>query len=83
MQFAATGDLMESVLEVDPAIPARTVCLMLGWSAPTLYRAIKAGRFPQGILVSPGCRRWRKSVVEDWLRRREVESTSDPASDGR
>jgi predicted DNA-binding transcriptional regulator AlpA len=46
----------------------RAVCAMLGGTQPidssTLYRWIKAGRFPKPVKLSAGTSRWLKAEVE-------------------
>jgi predicted DNA-binding transcriptional regulator AlpA len=44
------------------------VCALLGGSRPlhpaTLYRGVKAGRYPSPIHVGPGSSRWLRAEVE-------------------
>jgi predicted DNA-binding transcriptional regulator AlpA len=49
-------------------LPIEAVCVMVGMSRPTLFRAIAAGSFPRGVQYG---RRvlWDAAVVEDWLNR--------------
>jgi len=45
-----------------------TVCGLFGGSRPidasTLYRGIKAGRYPRPVKVGPGSSRWLRSEIE-------------------
>ena len=54
----------------------RAVCAQCSISRPTLYRLLKASRFPTpcypGGIKSP---RWRSDVVADWIER-ESESSA-------
>ena len=51
-------------------LDVRGVCARLSISRPSLYRLLKAGRFPApfypGGVKSP---RWRSDLVTDWIRR--------------
>ena len=38
-------------------------------SRPTIYRLIKAGKFPSQLQTSPKTVAWVKSEVEDWIRK--------------
>jgi predicted DNA-binding transcriptional regulator AlpA len=53
-------------------IDKREVCRLFGGSKPidasTLYRGIKADRYPKPIHVGPGSSRWLRSEVEACLR---------------
>jgi predicted DNA-binding transcriptional regulator AlpA len=46
----------------------RDVCALFGGSRPidpsTLYRGIRAGRYPSPIKVGPGSSRWLRTEVE-------------------
>jgi predicted DNA-binding transcriptional regulator AlpA len=46
----------------------RDVCALFGGSRPidpsTLYRGIRAGRYPAPIKVGPGSSRWLRAEVE-------------------
>jgi predicted DNA-binding transcriptional regulator AlpA len=42
----------------------RTVCAMLGVHSSTLWRMVKAGRWPKPIPVSVQVRRWSKQECE-------------------
>ena len=53
-------------------VPAHTACRILGGdekplNASTLYRGIKAGRFPAPIKVTTGTSRWRLSDLKKVL----------------
>ena len=38
-------------------------------SRPTIYRLIKAGKFPSQLKTSPKTVAWEKSEIEDWIRK--------------
>ncbi len=44
----------------------------LGLSKATLYKKIKCGSFPQGILISERSRVWRVADIESWLEEQVV-----------
>ncbi len=43
------------------------VLAMVGCSAATLWRWVKAERFPKSLKVSPGVTAWKRSEVEAWV----------------
>jgi predicted DNA-binding transcriptional regulator AlpA len=53
---------------VAPLLTMRDVCALFGGSRPidasTLYRGIRAGRYPAPIKVGPGSSRWLRAEVE-------------------
>ena len=57
----STSSRAESFLRIG-AVLART-----GLSKTTLYRLIRAGRFPRQEPLSDRCRGWRESGVDRWL----------------
>ena len=38
-------------------------------SRPTIYRLIKAGKFPSQLQTSPKTVAWEKSEIEGWIRK--------------
>lgn len=49
-------------------------------SRPTLYREIKAGRFPRQHKICRNISVWLESEVDDWIRQRSGNSeTSEPS----
>lgn len=51
---------------IDCLIPRKTVEKMSGLSRATIYRLIKAGKFPRPLSIGPGAVRWRQSDVIAW-----------------
>lgn len=51
---------------VDYLIPRKTVEKLSGLSRATIYRLIKAGKFPRPLSIGPGAVRWRQSEVIAW-----------------
>lgn len=51
---------------VDYFIPRKTVEQMSGLSRATIYRLIKAGKFPRPLSIGTGSVRWRQSDVIAW-----------------
>jgi predicted DNA-binding transcriptional regulator AlpA len=53
-------------------LDCESVCRLLGGSRPinpaTLYRGIRAGRYPKPLKVGPGSSRWLRSECEAVLR---------------
>ena len=43
---------------------------MLGIRRSTIYKLMRQGRLPEPIQISPGCVRWQKSELEDWINSR-------------
>jgi len=48
---------------IDPAINKAAVLSLMGYSAPTLWRRIRAGVFPRPFMVGPRSPRWTLSEV--------------------
>jgi predicted DNA-binding transcriptional regulator AlpA len=57
----------------DEFLDCDAVCRLIGGSKPinpaTLYRNIRAGRYPAAVHVGPGSSRWLRSEVEAALAR--------------
>lgn len=51
---------------VDFLIPRKTVEKLSGLSRATIYRLIKAGKFPRPLSIGTGSVRWRQSDVTAW-----------------
>lgn len=51
---------------VDFLLPRKTVEKMSGLSRATIYRLIKAGKFPRPLPIGTGSVRWRQSEVVAW-----------------
>ena len=51
---------------VDFLLPRKTVEKMSGLSRATIYRLIKAGKFPRQLSIGTGAVRWRQSDVIAW-----------------
>lgn len=54
--------------DTDELIPLGTACELIGGretpiNPSTLYKGIKAGRFPAPLKLGPGTSRWRRSEV--------------------
>lgn len=52
---------------IDPALPLADVLETTGLKKTTLYREMKAGRFPRPIYLTVNRPAWRASVVQQWL----------------
>jgi len=51
---------------VDFLLPRKTVETLSGLSRATIYRLIKAGKFPRPLSIGTGAVRWRQSEVIAW-----------------
>ncbi len=60
-------------MQDDERLDLRSVCRFFGGTKPidasTLYRGIKANRYPKPVKVGPGSSRWLRSEVEACHRR--------------
>lgn len=51
---------------VEFLIPRKTVEKLSGLSRATIYRLIKAGKFPRPLAIGTGSVRWRQSEIIAW-----------------
>lgn len=51
---------------IDYLLPRKTVEVMSGLSRATIYRLMKAGKFPRPLSIGTGAVRWRQSEVIAW-----------------
>jgi len=51
---------------IDYLITRKTVEKLSGLSRATIYRLIKAGKFPRPLSIGSGAVRWRQSDVVAW-----------------
>lgn len=51
---------------VDYLLPRKTVEKLSGLSRATIYRLIKAGKFPRPLSIGTGSVRWRESDIISW-----------------
>lgn len=49
--------------KIEELVTAREVCAAGAFSIATLYRLVKAGRFPRPLKVGPKAVRWRSSEI--------------------
>ena len=52
--------------DIDYLLPRKTVEKLSGLSRATIYRLIKAGKFPRPVSIGTGSVRWRQSDVIAW-----------------
>ncbi|MDX0946212.1 AlpA family phage regulatory protein [Sinorhizobium medicae] len=57
-----------SQLRGDRLLKLREVMSMTSLGSSTIYRRMKAGKFPQPKQLSEACVRWRESEIEKWMR---------------
>lgn len=50
----------------------REVCSMLHVTRVSIWSWRRAGKFPNPVMLSPTCPRWRQTDIERWLRAREA-----------
>jgi prophage regulatory protein len=53
---------------LDRFLSAETVMKITGWSRQTLWREVKAGRFPASIPTSPNRVAWLATEIHTWQR---------------
>lgn len=58
---------LHAVQLADALLRVQTVAAATGLSAPTIYRKLKAGEFPQPVKLSARCTRWKSAEVRDWI----------------
>jgi predicted DNA-binding transcriptional regulator AlpA len=58
--------LREAQLVRSSASPARAIA-PLPFSAPTLWRMVKAGKFPKPTKLSAGVTAWQVGQVREWM----------------
>lgn len=51
-------------------LTVKQVSKMTTLSISTIYRMIKKGTFPQGVMLSDGRRGWALTEIEEWLTQR-------------
>ena len=61
---------------VDYLIPRRTVEKLSGLSRATIYRLMKAGKFPRPLSIGTGSVRWRQSDVIAWQQSLSLNTSS-------
>jgi prophage regulatory protein len=55
------------VRDDDPTfIDLRFIMKDTGLSKTTIWRMIRKGKFPDGVMVSPGRKKWRNTQYREW-----------------
>ena len=57
---------MNQPAQIDQLLPRRTVEKQAGISRATIYRMMKAGKFPHPVSIGTGAVRWKQSDVTAW-----------------
>ena len=57
---------MNQSTQTDFLLPRKAVEKLAGISRATIYRMIKAGKFPRPLSIGTGAVRWRQSDVTAW-----------------
>ena len=57
----------ESPKEIAPFLRLAEVVPLVGISQATIYREVKAKRFPAPIRLSPGRVAWRPADIQRWI----------------
>ena len=57
----------------DDWLTVKQVCMKMGISESTFYAALKDGLIPQGLAISPRCKRWRLSDIRAWQTKQKNE----------
>jgi predicted DNA-binding transcriptional regulator AlpA len=52
-------------------LSAKQIAEMLGVEARSVCRWAQERLFPQPSIDRPRCKRWRRAIVEDWIRAQE------------
>lgn len=52
-------------------IRQKNLLSILGFSAPTLWRKVKAGTFPQPVKLGEKMTAWRLEEVQEWMEARK------------
>lgn len=66
LEQAAGSIKAHQAAAIDYLIPRKTVEEMSGLSRATIYRLIKAGKFPSPRSIGTGAVRWKLSEVVAW-----------------
>ncbi len=59
--------MTELPVAADRFLPRPEVLRIVGFSAATLWREVKAGRFPAPVLISPNRTAFLESEVRAWM----------------
>ena len=54
-------------LKTEETLTTEEVCRLMGFSKVTLWRHVRAGKFPQPVRAGRQILRWRGSVIEAYL----------------
>ena len=54
-------------LKTEEMLTAEEVCRLMGFSKVTLWRHVRAGKFPQPVRTGTQILRWRGSVIEAYF----------------
>lgn len=65
-----TGDRLDE-LGIDYFVRIKDVVQIVGLSKTTVYRLLKAGKFPTPFNISERCVAWRISALKQWMAERE------------
>lgn len=67
MQVQAMSSIQFNDLPNSALLRERQILPILPWSAPTLWRRVKTGDFPQPIRLEGRITCWRWGDVREWL----------------
>lgn len=56
----------------DALLRLQTVTQAIGLSAPTIYRKLAAGQFPEPVRLGARCTRWRAADIRAWIQAQGV-----------
>ena len=62
-------------------LKVRDVCDLTGLARSSVYRLVRAGRFPPPIHISPSAPRWRRAVIAAWLNSIEPKTNTEHTTD--
>ena len=67
---------------VQRILPRQEVAALLDLSLTTLWREVRAGRFPRAVRISPGRVGWPAQIVRRWIDER-IDGTGEWPDSGR
>lgn len=59
--------MAENIAQTERFVRKKRLAQILGVSQTTIWRWVKEGKLPQGILLSKHCRVWRMSDVDEHI----------------
>lgn len=54
-------------MTISPLLRRQEVERVVGLSCPSIYRLMRAKRFPEPIRIGPRAVRWRSADIQEWI----------------